>query len=126
MEALLTDIRELILSSRKAVVHSVDSIQVFANFEIDRRIVEHEQRGAARAGFSEAIFRELATALTAEFGKSFSLTNLKLIRQFYLSYRQQVGQTPSGVLPLLQKSQTLAEPSEKSHTLSRESLPPVT
>ncbi|MFH1975013.1 MAG: hypothetical protein ABIJ52_05560 [Pseudomonadota bacterium] len=38
-ETLLKDIRELVLSARKVVAHSVDLIQVFTNFEIDRRIV---------------------------------------------------------------------------------------
>jgi hypothetical protein len=46
VNALISEIRELILSARRAVVHSVDLIQVLTNFEIGRRIVEHEQWGA--------------------------------------------------------------------------------
>jgi len=41
VNALISEIRELILSARGAVVHSVDLIQVLTNFEIGRRIVEH-------------------------------------------------------------------------------------
>jgi hypothetical protein len=48
VNALITEIRELIRAARQAVVHSVDLIQVFTNFEIGRRIVEHEQQGSER------------------------------------------------------------------------------
>jgi hypothetical protein len=64
MKALLANIRELILSARKAVVHSVDLIQVFTNLEIGRRIVEHEQQGAERAEYGKALLKELADSLT--------------------------------------------------------------
>ncbi|MBW2561318.1 MAG: DUF1016 family protein, partial [Deltaproteobacteria bacterium] len=125
MKELLNNIRELIFSARKAAVHSVDLIQVFTNFEIGCRIVEHEQEGAKRARYGEALLKELAASLTAEFGKGFSLTNLKLMRQFYLTYRQQIGQTASGVLPLLRKGQTPSDQSEKTWTLSGESVLPA-
>ncbi len=125
MKALLKGIRELILSARTAAVHSVDTIQVYTNFEIGRRIVEHEQGGAERARYGEALLKELAASLTADFGKGFSLTNLKLMRQFYLTYRQKTGQTASDVLPLLQKGQTPSDQLAKTQTLSGESVLPA-
>ena len=118
MKGLLAEIRELIRSARTAVVHSVDLIQVITNFEIGRRIVEHEQKGAERAVYGEATLAELATRLTDEFGKGFSLTNLKLMRQFFLAYRERIGQTASGVLPLSQKSQTPSDQLQKTRMLS--------
>ena len=119
MNILVKDIRELILTARKEVVHSVDLIQVLTNFEIGRRIVEHEQQGSERAEYGETILKELAASLTDEFGKGFSLTNLKLMRQFYFTYRERIGQTASGVFPLPQKSQTLSDQLQKSETASR-------
>lgn len=117
MKNLLKNIRELILSARKAVVHSVDHIQVLTNFEIGRRIVEHEQQGAKRAQYGEATLKELAKALTGEFGKGFSLTNLKMIRKFYMTYRTAMGQTASGFLPL-EKGQTPSDLLLKTRILS--------
>ena len=38
----------------------------------------------------------MAERLTAEFGNGFSLSNLKLMRQFYMQYAQRIGQTASG------------------------------
>ena len=125
MSGLLDNIRELILSARKAVVHSVDLIQVLTNFEIGRHIVQHEQQGAERAGYGEATLKALATALTDEFGRGFSLTNLKLMRQFYLAYRERIGQAPSGVLPLFQKSQTVPDQLQKSVSFEKTQTSPT-
>jgi len=122
MNDLLREVRELILSARKAVVHSVDLIQVLTNFEIGRRIVEHEQGGAERAEYGEAMLKALAEALTDEFGRGFSLTNLKMMRKFYLTYRTAMGQTVSGFLPLSEKGQTASDLLRKSVTASRKSV----
>ena len=101
------------------MVHSVDLIQVLTNFEIGRRIVEHEQQGSERAQYGEATLKELAAALTDEFGKGFSLTNLKMMRKFFIVYRDKIGQTASGFLPQLQIGQTVSDLSQKSGTPSR-------
>jgi hypothetical protein len=113
MNALITEIRELIRSARQTVVHSVDLIQVYTNFEIGRRIVEHEQQGAERAEYGEALLKELAKTLTDEFGRGFSLTNLKMMRKFYLTYRAGISQTPSGLLSQSGKGQTVSDQLQK-------------
>ncbi|WP_282755865.1 DUF1016 N-terminal domain-containing protein [Desulfuromonas thiophila] len=98
MSELLHEIRGLIQSARKAVVHSVDLIQVLTNFEIGRRIIEHEQGGEERAEYGKALLKELSAALTAEFGRGFSHRNLDYMRKFFLAYRDrapQISQIPS-------------------------------
>jgi hypothetical protein len=106
---LYGQIRELILSARKAVSHSVDSIQVLTNFETGRLIVEHEQKGAERAEYGKQTLKELSKRLREEFGRGYSLTNLKLMRQFYLINKTRIGQTASGQLPPLLKGQTVSD-----------------
>ena len=118
VDALLADIRGLILAARRAVVRSVDTLQVLTSFEIGRRIVEHEQQGAARAEYGEHTLRELAERLTAEFGRGFSRSNLQNMRNFFLVYRDrqsQICQMSSGKLKACpdEKRQT---PSGKSAT----------
>lgn len=81
------EIRELILSARRAVVRSVDTIQVVTNFEVGRRIVEQEQKGNQRAEYGEAVLVELSRRLTVEFGRGFSRSNLEYMRKFYLLYQ---------------------------------------
>lgn len=114
MNELLIDIRDLILAARKTVARSVDLIQVLTNFEIGRRIVEHEQQGNQRAEYGESTLKALAQALTAEFGKGFSLTNLKIMRKFYLTYRKAISQTEFDSLPRFVKSQTTSDFLQKS------------
>lgn len=121
MNELICEIRDLIRSARTAVVHSVNLIQVLTNFEIGRRIVEHEQQGAERAEYGESTLKDLAAALTWEFGKGYSLTNLKLMRKFYLTYRSRIGQTASGFLPQDQKGQTVSDQLLEAAILARKS-----
>ena len=101
-------IRELIAGARTAVARGVDLVQVLTNFEIGRRIMEEEQRGKNRAAYGEEILKALADRLTDEFGKGFSLSNLKSMRQFYLQNQQRIGQTASGQLGALSKSQSVS------------------
>lgn len=102
VDALLADIRGLILAARRAVVRSVDTLQVLTSFEIGRRIVEHTQRGSARAEYGKQVLKELAERLTAEFRRGFSRANLEYMRKFYLAYRDRLAeksQMPSGKWP---------------------------
>jgi predicted nuclease of restriction endonuclease-like (RecB) superfamily len=92
---LIQEIRKVILSARTFVVTSIDAAQVLANYEIGHRIVAHEQKGFSRAKYGANILSEISNQLTREFGRGFSETNLKLMRQFYLMYKNRIGQTAS-------------------------------
>ena len=48
---LLSEVRTLIASARRAAASTVNTLQVLTNFEIGRRIVEHEQKGKKRAAY---------------------------------------------------------------------------
>ena len=106
---LFRQIRGLILSARNAAFRSVDTIQVFTNYEVGRLIVEHEQQGARRAGCGQLVLKELSRRLADEFGRVFSLTNLKLMRKFYLLNKERIVQTPSGELLPPSIGQTLSD-----------------
>ena len=107
--SLLKEIRQLITAARSAVVQSIDYIQVHTCFEIGRRIVEHEQKGSSRAEYGKALIQELAAKLTREFGNGFSYTNLKLMRQFYSTYKERISQTSSGQSIMRPIGQTLKQ-----------------
>jgi hypothetical protein len=51
------------------------------------------QKGKGRAAYGKEILKSLAERLTAEFGKGFSQTNLKLMRQFYIQNQDRIGQS---------------------------------
>lgn len=108
---LFREIRELILSAINTVVRNVDTIQVITNFEIGRRIVEHEQKGAFRAEYGKQLLVNLSRKLTVEFGTGFSDRNLRNMRKFYLVYQgrsSHIWQMSSAKLIEGQKSQTIS------------------
>jgi len=106
LTSLLTEVRQLIQSARRGVSTVVDTFQVMTNFEIGRRIVEHEQKGAKRAAYGAELLKELSARLTEEFGRGFSKANLEYMRRFYLEWESrvsQIAQTASGQFNILQQ-----------------------
>lgn len=109
---LLTEVRRLIQSARRGTASVVNTLQVMTNFEIGRRIVEHEQKGDKRAAYGVGVLKELSARLTEEFGQGFSERNLEYMRKFYLLWRTrevEISQTPSAKLNAGENFQTPAE-----------------
>ena len=91
--ALITEIKEVLRTSRQNVAQQVNSELLIAYWNIGRIIVEHELDSKARADYGAQTLRELSKALTAEFGKGFSVSNIQFMRRFYQAY--QIQQTVS-------------------------------
>lgn len=89
-------VSDVLAKARKNAKTAVNLSMVYAYFEIGRMIVEEEQHGANRAAYGVQLLKELSSYLTAIYGRGFSVTNLKQMRQFYLTYaNDQIGQTLS-------------------------------
>jgi len=86
LPSLYQDIRHLLLSARTQVRQTVNTTMVQAYWQIGRLIVEDEQGGEKRAEYGKRVLPELAKRLSAEFCTGFSITNLKMFRQFYLAF----------------------------------------
>ena len=56
-DSLLSEIRSLILSARNFASRNVNLLQVMTNFEIGKRIVEHEQQGQERAVYGKEVLK---------------------------------------------------------------------
>lgn len=98
----LQDITELLNTARKQAKTAVNVSMVYAYYEIGRRIYEEEQQGKERADYGKYLLRELSDYLLEEFGKGFSVTNLKQMRKFYLTYADDsISQTVSDQFPNL-------------------------
>lgn len=76
-------VSDLLIEARKRVLQTVNHTMVLTYFEIGRMIIEEEQNGKERANYGSQLLTELSLNLTKEFGKGFSVTNLKQMRQFY-------------------------------------------
>ena len=81
-----TDVRGILADARHSAYTAVNSAMVSAYWQIGRRIVEEEQGGSAKSTYGDRLLPELSRALSAEFGKGFSLANLKNFRKFYLTF----------------------------------------
>jgi hypothetical protein len=56
-------------------------------WRIGQCIVEDEQQGQVQAEYGKALLEGLAERLTAEYGKGFTISNLRYMRQFYLLFQ---------------------------------------
>lgn len=83
---LYNKIARLLEEARRKVTSAVNIAMVYTYFEIGRIIVEDEQNGNSRAEYGKEVLKNLSEKLTREFGKGFSVTNLKQMRDFYQSY----------------------------------------
>ena len=79
----------LLYTARQQVVKQVNLTMVQTYFEIGQMIVEEEQEGKDRAEYGKHLLNGLSKALTDEFGRGFSITNIQQMRNFYLSYQKQ-------------------------------------
>jgi hypothetical protein len=75
-KTLFRSVRELIEESRGQVVRNVNTIMIYTYYHIGKMIVEEEQSGHTRAAYAESILKDLSSALTAEYGKGYSVRNL--------------------------------------------------
>ena len=81
-------VREILEQSRLRAARSVNTEMVRAYWLIGQVIVEQEQKGKSRADYGERLIESLSERLTADYGKGFTLTNLKYMRQFFLTFEK--------------------------------------
>lgn len=84
-EAFYSDIQGILESARSNAYRAVNFAMVEAYWRIGERIVA-EQGGADRAEYGSQLINELSKRMQADFGKGFTPTNLKNMRQFYLTF----------------------------------------
>lgn len=91
--AFIDEIKDLLIRAKERAKVAINLTMVYTYYEIGKRIVEQEQKGEKRAEYGKEILKRLSEELTKEFGKGYSVENLKLFRRFYIVYSQnQIGQ----------------------------------
>ena len=76
------NIKELVINSRNKVYTAVNTEMLNLYWNIGKIIMEIQQ-GDERASYGEAVLEKLSEKLTREFGKGFSIINLRRMRKFY-------------------------------------------
>ena len=83
---LYLKIKNILQSARDNVYRHINFVMVEAYWNIGKQIVEDEQNGKDRAEYGSYLIKELSSRLTKDFGKGFTTTNLKMMRQFYQAF----------------------------------------
>lgn len=78
-------IKEIFATARSKAYSAVNFAMVEAYWEIGKSIVDR-QGGNSTAEYGAKLIEELSKQMTADFGKGFTVTNLKYMRQFYLAF----------------------------------------
>ena len=90
---IVNEIGTLLESARSNVARQVNNELLSTYWNIGRIIAEYEQTVPERADYGKQTLKELSKALTNEFGKGFSVSNIQFMRRFYQTY--QIQQTAS-------------------------------
>ncbi|WP_321413568.1 DUF1016 N-terminal domain-containing protein [uncultured Desulfobacter sp.] len=80
------DIRQILQTARAKAYSAVNTAMVETYWLVGKRIFEEEQDGKKRAEYGQELIKKLSVELQSEFGKGFSVANLKNFRQFYLAH----------------------------------------
>lgn len=115
---LIVEVRQIVQAARNQSYRAINVMQIVSNWLIGQRIVVQEQMGKDKADYGKHVIEIVSAALTEEFGKGYSETNIKSMRKFYLIFSNlQIRQAMPAELKRLiyQKGQAL--PAELESTI---------
>lgn len=78
-------IKEILNASRAKAYKAVNFTMVETYWQIGKMIVEY-QNGEEKAQYGSRLLEELSRKMTHDFGKGFTVANIKNMRQFYLTF----------------------------------------
>ncbi len=116
-DAFYEQICNILNAAQTNIARTVNTAQVLSHWLIGPEIIEAEQQGQARADYGDNLLKNLATRLKQDYGKGFSYSNLKYMRQFYLGFPSFLGSPEKGhaVRDLLEISSKLLESGASSN-----------
>jgi len=79
-------VADVLHAARSKAYRAIDFTMVEAYWNVGRIIVEEEQQGKERAEYGKRLLIELSTRLMRDFGRGYDASNLRYMRQFYLTY----------------------------------------
>ena len=82
---LYQNIRDILENARGKAYSAINFAMVDAYWNIGKMIVE-AQNGEIRSQYGKSLLEKLSKQMTIDYGKGFTVTNLKYMRQFYLAF----------------------------------------
>ena len=86
------EIKKILTDARNKVYQTANFAMVEAYWQIGKSIIE-EQKGEERAEYGSGLLKELSKQMTQDFGKGFTVSNLKNMRQFYIIFGKSQAMT---------------------------------
>ena len=83
--AFYSEIKKILTNARDKVYQTANFTMVEAYWQIGKSIVK-EQNGEERAEYGTGLLKELSKQMTQDFGRGFTVANLKNMRQFYRTF----------------------------------------
>ncbi|NQZ06880.1 MAG: DUF1016 domain-containing protein [Algicola sp.] len=83
---LLTQIRKVLTQARHQLQQTVNDAMVQCYWQIGQLLVNEEQQGRERVEYGKQQLQQVSEKLTVEFGKGFTVRNLRNMRAFYLAF----------------------------------------
>ena len=111
-------VADLLAMARQHAKRQLDGTIVATYYEVGRMIVEREQQGQKRAQYGAKLIKGLSEYLTEQYGRGFSATNLKGIRNFYLIYAPSISQTASDLSKKSTSVISVFDDNQKGRTMS--------
>lgn len=84
-QSFYNEIKSILVAARNKVYQTANFAMVEAYWNIGKSIIE-EQGGNKKAEYGACLLKELSKQMTKDFGKGFTVANLKNMRQFYLTF----------------------------------------
>jgi predicted GNAT family N-acyltransferase len=94
IESVYSGVKEILAKARSTTYRAVNFAMVQAYWNIGRVIVEDDQKGKRKTDYGRKLIQGLSKRLTVDFGRRFTISNLKYMRQFYLAFP--IGHAVSG------------------------------
>ncbi|GHT02856.1 hypothetical protein AGMMS49525_07000 [Bacteroidia bacterium] len=122
-QTFINEIKTIIQNGQSQAYRAINSAMVETYWNLGKRIVEQEQEGKERADYGSFLIKNLSDVLTKEFGRGYSSPNLKLFRQFFLTFTEDAkyyalcNKLQSTENQLIEKGYTVCSQFEKSRTL---------
>ncbi|EFY07819.1 PDDEXK nuclease domain-containing protein [Succinatimonas hippei] len=89
MQDAIHDIHRILLSSRDKVAHRINNELLSVYWNVGKKIFEFQQKFKDQVVDEPKSLKEISKSLTSDFGTGFSVSNLRLMKLFYLTYPQQ-------------------------------------
>ncbi len=124
---LLSSITGLLAEARREAVQKINTILVETYWHVGEYIVNYEQKGKLKAKYGEELLEKLSRDLTKNFGKGFSLRNLRDMRNFFRAWphllasvnRKQIRQTVSAEFKTSHKPIRQTSSAESQNAISQ-------